>query len=83
MPLPRATAGVILADVPWNFVTWSALGHRKSAHAKYHCMSHGDVLALPVAELAAPDSVLVPRVPRNQVEQTYAVARAWGRPPQR
>jgi N6-adenosine-specific RNA methylase IME4 len=70
--LPAGDAGVILADPPWSFATYSPKGWRKSAHAHYPCMDLADIQALPVAELAAPDCVLV--LWTTQVHLLHALA---------
>ena len=59
-----ALKGVVLADSP--------NGRRKSAHAHYPCIDLSAILALPVAGLAAPDSVLV--LLSTQVHLTHALA---------
>ena len=51
-------ACVILADPPWKFLTWSVKGKGRSAEAWYDCMTLADIKALPVAQMAAPDSLL-------------------------
>jgi N6-adenosine-specific RNA methylase IME4 len=76
--LPAHKAGVILCDPAWNFVTYSWKGWRKSAHAHYPCMDLDEILALPVATLAAPDCILV--LWSTQVHLLHAIAalQAWG-----
>ena len=51
--------GVIYADPPWAFKTYSAKGkEKKSAEAHYRCMRKEDIQALPVQGIAAEDCVL-------------------------
>ena len=50
---------VIYADPPWTFSTYSRKGKGRSAEAYYDCMSLADIKALPVAEWAAADCVLL------------------------
>jgi len=50
--------GVIYADPPWSFATYSHKGKGRSAVAYYDCMGLGEIKALPVADLAAKDCVL-------------------------
>lgn len=76
--LPLHGAGVILADPPWSFATYSPRGWGKSAHAKYACMSLDEIMALPVAMLCAKDCVLVLWTTMTHVEPAHAVMRAWG-----
>src|SRR5215475_1917729 len=52
------TYGVILADPPWPFATWSPKGKGRSAEAHYDTMSIEDIKALPVADSATADCVL-------------------------
>jgi N6-adenosine-specific RNA methylase IME4 len=75
--LPPHEAGVMLADPPWNFVTYSRKGWRKSAHAHYPCMDLEEILALPVATLAAPDSVLVLWSTQVHLRHALAVLEGW------
>ena len=49
--------GLILADPPWRFATWSET--RQTKAAPYALMTLDDLKALPVADLAAPDCALV------------------------
>src|SRR5262245_58680673 len=45
--------GVIYADPPWSFRTWSAKGTGRSAVSHYDCLDFEQLAALPVADLAA------------------------------
>ena len=56
--IPRGHFGAILADPPWPFATWSHKGLGRSAEAHYGTMSHADINALPIKEIAAKDCVL-------------------------
>ena len=76
--LPLHSAGVVLADPAWSFVTYSPKGWRKSAHAHYSCMDLEEILALPVATLAASDSVLVLWSTQVHLLHAIAVLDAWG-----
>lgn len=58
-PLPEGRFGVILADPPWPFRTYSAKGKGRSAEAHYDTMSIDEIAALPVEGIAAPDAVLL------------------------
>src|SRR5438128_2250617 len=63
--LPRGHFGAIYADPPWQFQAWAGArlsGDRRSCAATkphYQTMSDEEIAALPVAELAAPDCVLL------------------------
>ncbi len=50
---------VIYADPPWTFATYSQKGKGRSAEAHYGCMGFADICAIPVAEWAARDSILL------------------------
>jgi N6-adenosine-specific RNA methylase IME4 len=76
--LPRNHFGAILADPPWPFKTWSAKGQRRSAEAHYQTMSHEDLRALPVGDLALPDAVLFLWIVQTQIPQALRVVKAWG-----
>lgn len=56
--LPRGRARVIAADPPWRFKSNSAAKPGRNAMRHYDCMSMNDIIALPVAELAADDAAL-------------------------
>jgi N6-adenosine-specific RNA methylase IME4 len=72
------SAGVVLADPAWSFVTYSPKGWRKSAHAHYPCMDLKEILALPVATLAAPDCVLALWSTQVHLQHALAVLEGWG-----
>jgi N6-adenosine-specific RNA methylase IME4 len=69
---------VIYADPPWTFSTYSRKGKGRSAEAYYDCMSLADIKALPVAEWAAEDSVLLLWATDPLLEKAFEVIRAWG-----
>jgi N6-adenosine-specific RNA methylase IME4 len=77
-PLPSCHAGVVLADPPWNFITYSPKGWCKSAHAHYPCMDLDVIKALPVADLAAQDAVLVLWSTQVHLLHALGVVDAWG-----
>ena len=77
-PLPRAAYGVILADPPYRFVTWSETRQFKSASRHYPLMSLDAIKALPVAELAAPDCLLWLWATQAQLHQALVVMEHWG-----
>ena len=58
-PLQRGAYGVILADPPWRFVTWSQTRQYKAPAQHYAVMGLDTIKALPVADLAAPDCLLL------------------------
>jgi N6-adenosine-specific RNA methylase IME4 len=76
--LPLHQARVILADPPWFFRTHSEKGWHKSTHAKYRCMALERIAALPVADLCAPDCLLVMWATAPHLPQALSVMQAWG-----
>jgi N6-adenosine-specific RNA methylase IME4 len=81
-------AGVILADPPWPFATWSHIGlagdggqenrGQRSRAAPYKTMSHEEIHALPVEALAAKDCVLFLWVVQTQLPEAFEAVRRWG-----
>jgi N6-adenosine-specific RNA methylase IME4 len=57
--IPRHCWRVIAADPPWRFLTRTAAGEGKSPQAHYDTMTLEQIRALPVADLAARDCVLI------------------------
>lgn len=68
--------GVILADPPWEY----DVSHRNGAAAKhYSTMSFDELATLPIADLAADDSVLVMWATWPKLEEAaLPLMRAWG-----
>jgi N6-adenosine-specific RNA methylase IME4 len=77
-PLQRGAYGVIVVDPPWHFRLRSSKGYGKSASQHYSLMSLDDIKALPVAELAAPDSFLLLWTTQAQLNQGLSVIESWG-----
>lgn len=69
---------VIYADPPWTFSTYSRKGKGRSAEAYYDCMSLAEIKALPVAEWAADDCVLLLWTTDPLLPTAFEVIRAWG-----
>lgn len=76
--LPRGHFGAIYADPPWPFATWSHKGQGRSGEAHYNTLSHADMQAFPIGDLAAPDSVLFMWVVQTQLQEAAALINAWG-----
>ena len=76
--LKQGHYGAILADPPWPFATWSHKGQGRSGEAHYVTLTHPDIEALPVADLAAPHCVLFLWVVQTQIPQAECLVRAWG-----
>lgn len=75
MPL---SFGMIMADPPWTYKNYSRKGEHKGAAAQYSCMSLDDIKALPVGQLAAPDSILMLWATNPLLDQAFGVMKAWG-----
>ena len=69
---------VIYADPPWTFATYSRKGKGRSPEAYYDCMSLAEIKALPVAESAPDDCVLLLWATDPLLEKAFDVIRAWG-----
>jgi N6-adenosine-specific RNA methylase IME4 len=69
---------LIYADPPWTFTTYSRKGKGRSAEAYYDCMSQRDIEALPVADWAADDCVLLLWTTDPLLPRAFDVIRAWG-----
>lgn len=76
--LPRGEAGVLYADPPWSYKTWSAKGTGRSAEQHYSTMQASDIETLPVGELAAPDCVLFMWATWPTLKDAFRVIEAWG-----
>jgi N6-adenosine-specific RNA methylase IME4 len=74
--LPRDHYGVILADPPWRFQTWSPLGEDRAPD--YETMSLHEIADLPVGPLAKRHSVLFLWVTWPLLEHGLKVIRKWG-----
>lgn len=68
--------GVILADPPWKFLTWSDKGDGRAC--PYDTMSIDDIAALPVRLLAARDCMLVMWTTGPFLVESIDILRAWG-----
>lgn len=76
--LPRNHFCAILADPPWRFRTYSERGEKRSANRHYNVMSIEDIYALPVAELAASNSVLFLWGVWPHLKDVLTVIERWG-----
>lgn len=71
---------VIVADPPWQFRLWSQTNLHKSPAKHYNLMITEDVTALPVADLAANDAILLLWTSAPMIPDALEVARGWGFP---
>lgn len=69
----------MMSDPPWRFGTYSAKGkEQKSAENHYETMSLEDIMALPVADLAAKHCLLWLWVTRPMFLEGLKTLEAWG-----
>lgn len=76
--LPPRSFGVIAADPPWRFRTWSETNQSRATSRHYNVMDVDDIKALPVADLAAEDCVLFLWCVNPMLPQALQVMEAWG-----
>ena len=70
--------GVIYADPPWYFKTYSNKGKDRSPEKHYPCLNLADIISLPVSKLAKDDAVLLMWVVDPLLDQAFKVIDAWG-----
>jgi N6-adenosine-specific RNA methylase IME4 len=70
--------GAILADAAWRFETWSERGRDRSPDRHYRTLPTEEIMALPVASLAAPDCVLFLWATWPMILHAFQVITAWG-----
>jgi N6-adenosine-specific RNA methylase IME4 len=75
---PAHRYGLIYADPPWTFATYSKKGKGRSAEAHYDCMPLADIKTLPVADWAAADCVLLLWATDPLLDKALEVIRGWG-----
>lgn len=72
-------AGTISADPAWSYETWSERGEDRSAVQHYHTETLEEIESRPVAQLAAPNSLLHLWCPSSMLESHgLKVIAAWG-----
>jgi N6-adenosine-specific RNA methylase IME4 len=76
--LPYKHFSVLSADPAWTFLTRSEKGKGRSAEKHYACLTIEEIKALPVSDLAAPDSVLFLWVTDPHLAIGLEVMDAWG-----
>jgi N6-adenosine-specific RNA methylase IME4 len=76
--LKRMHYGVILADPPWSYETFSEKGKLKSADHHYSVMHFYEIQNLPVHMLGADNSVLVMWATQAMLVEALEVMEAWG-----
>jgi len=79
MSLPTGPFGAILCDPPWAFRTYSGDGSVPTLAADpYPTMTLDELKALPVADVAGPNCLLVMWVISSHIPQAIELAEAWG-----
>ena len=79
LALPDKRYGALLADPGWRFESFSRLtGMDRAADSHYATELLGKIMALDVASIAAPASVLFLWVTNPMLPQGLAVMAAWG-----
>lgn len=88
LPTTPGGFGCIVADPPWSFKNWSDKGKNRCpdamvrqkglAERHYKTMSLADIKALPVADIAGRDSVLILWVVDCMIPEALEVGAAWG-----
>jgi len=73
-------AGLISADPPWPFDTWSVQGRQRSPDRNYDTMPLDEIKALPVAPLAAENCALALWGVWPELPGVLDVITAWGFP---
>ena len=77
--LPKGPFGAILADPPWHFETWGSQENSEHCVSRhYDTMTKEDIWNLPVATLAAQDSVLLIWVTWPTLVQGMRTIEEWG-----
>jgi N6-adenosine-specific RNA methylase IME4 len=75
LPSDMGRFGVILCDPPWSY---RDLGHTRRIDRQYSIMRTADIAALPVADIALPDSVLFLWATAPLLPDGLEVMKAWG-----
>ncbi|HEY8136239.1 MAG TPA: MT-A70 family methyltransferase [Methylocystis sp.] len=68
--------GLILADPPWRFETFSERGNAKGV--PYQTMTKSELMRLPVHKLAAPNCALVMWFTPEQIAFAVDLVKRWG-----
>ena len=79
-PLPQGPFGVILADPPWSFKSWSGktgTPHR-TANDHYVTTKTDKLADIPLVDVVARDCALFMWVVDSHVDQALALGTAWG-----
>lgn len=77
-PPGAGTYRLIYADPPWSFRTYSDRGKGRSPDAHYDCLDLNGIKGLPVADWAAPHSILLLWATDPMLHKAMEVIDAWG-----
>ena len=78
MNLPAGPFDLVYADPPLHFETWSDQGQGRSPSRHYAMMTKPELCQLPIAQLAARDSILAIWVYGPRLPDTLTLIEAWG-----
>ncbi len=80
MNLPPGPYSTILADPPWGFLTYGAkrVTPHRTEEDHYKTMTHEDLLALPVSDVAAKDCAMFMWIVDSHFDEALALGKAWG-----
>ena len=70
--------GVIYADPPWTFKTYSNKGKDRSPEKHYKVLSHSDICNLGVGNLAKDNAILLMWAIDPLLDKAFEVIKAWG-----
>ena len=77
MDLPNKKFPVIYADPAWSFMTFSNKGKGRSPEQHYPCLSLPDLKAIPVADIAEKNSVLLMWAIDTHLPQALDLMKYW------
>jgi N6-adenosine-specific RNA methylase IME4 len=78
LPVGEKRWPLMLADPAWDFNAWNPESTNKHVANHYPVMSHDEICALPVADLAADDCILFLWTTVPRLEEAFGVLKAWG-----
>ena len=77
--VPSDRYDVVLVDPPWTYTCWDGDRHaRSAAQNHYPTMTTRDICDLPMADIAAPDCVLLMWATWPTIRDAFSVMDAWG-----
>ena len=74
----RSAYDLIYCDPPWAYSVWSHKGEGRGAKMHNPTMAIDDICALPVADIAAPNAVLMMWATSPHLPQGLRVIESWG-----